>query len=225
MKHSDIGSLWERRFGKVDTEFFKSIDEIQRLPLDNKVKINEFPLVAGQVSIAKYSCLHWAFTKVLGLAGDFADVGTLRGASLLWIAKLMKIFQPHSASQIHAFDWWRDGEEDYTTLHQLARIQGLSDIISIHRMDLATELPHFGNDPIYGRTHFKYVFMDCGFDAALKQAIPFFWNRLVSGGVMVFDHFGLDNEHETELVIDLLPDGTKIYSFPFARQPSGYVIK
>ena len=67
--------------------------------------------------------------------------------------------------------------------------------------------------------------MDCGKRDVLEQAVPFFWDRLVTGGVMIFDHFASQVSEETEIVRATMPKGTEVRIFPFARQPMGYVIK
>ena len=45
--------------------------------------------------------------KTLGLRGNCCDVGTWKGSSFLFIAKLIKIFEPYSKTKIYGFDWFK----------------------------------------------------------------------------------------------------------------------
>ena len=198
--------------------------------------INHFPAFTGHVNLARYLALYETFKMIEGVNGHYADVGTWKGASFLFVAKLIRLFEPYSMSQIHAFDWFQGmnnkqvgvsndyiGSEE--NLKALVDAQGLSDVAVIHKLDLVNELGCLADDPVYAPIYYKYVFLDCGNREVLEKAIPFFWGRLVNGGVMVFDHFGTDCKDETDLAREFLPKGTVVKTFPFARQPTGYVLK
>ncbi len=236
MEHSDKRDMWARSFSETDKEFFKGIEEIVKLNITPTELIHHFPIYTGHVNLARYLALYEVFRKVEGISGHYADVGTWTGASFLFVAKLIKIFEPYLPSQIHAFDWFQGidpakGDEDknyagnYETLVKMIKIQGLSDVAVVHKIDLVNELAEFGNDPIYAPLYYKYVFMDCGYKEVLEKAVPFFWDRLLSNGIMLFDHITSDVKDETEIVRSVLPAGTAIRNFPFARQPMGYAIK
>ena len=67
--------------------------------------------------------------------------------------------------------------------------------------------------------------MDAGFKDVLEKTGPFFWDRLLTGGIILFDHFASDVKAETEIIKSVFPKNTIIQNFPFARQPMGYVVK
>jgi len=236
MKHSSYENLWGRRFREIDVQFLGGVKEITEMGFALPVFIHQFPLFTGHVNMARYLALYESFKMVQGIAGNYADVGTFRGASLLWIAKLIKLFEPYSTSQVHAFDWFMGHQGDdilqmqaqpdpFQKLRKLINVQGLTDIIVLHQLDLSKDLDQFDNDPICAPLYFKYVFMDCGFQEVLEKAVPFFWDKLLTGGIMVFDHFTSDIQVETEIVKEVLPPDTAIQNWPWCRQPMGYVIK
>ena len=236
IEHSNEELLWNRRFAKTDKDFFAGIHEILEMNIPPVDYIYHFPIFNGHVNIARYLALYEAFKMVQGLAGHYADIGTWKGASFLYIAKLIRLFESQVSSQVHAFDWFcgmqpnAKGDQenyvgDYATLKKLVDIQNLNDLAIIHKIDLINELPLFAKDPVYGSTYFKYVYLDCGYEAVLEKTIPFFWDRLLTGGIMVFDHFATDVRPETEIARALLPKSAVIKHFSFARQPTGYVIK
>ena len=234
MKHSENSKLWQRRFRDVDENFFSSIEEMTKLDIPLAEYIHQFPIFTGHVNISRYLYLYEAFKMVQGMSGNYADVGTWKGASFLFIAKLIKLFEPNVPFQAHAFDWFKGMKPDkqeneyigsYDMLKRLVDIQKLGDVAVIHEVDLINELDDFDKDTLYSPLYFKYVFMDCGYKEVLNKAVPFFWERLLSGGIMLFDHFGSDIKDETEIVRTLLPEDTILRNFSFARQPMGYVIK
>ena len=175
---------------------------------------------------------------VQSVSGHYADVGTWNGAGFLYIAKLCKIFEPNTYFQAHAFDWFEGHEKlldssdqpihyagSYENLIKLIELQNLSSKAVVHKINLIDEIQKFGNDPIYKSIYYKYVFLDCGIKEVLEKTVPFFWDRLLTGGIMLFDHFASDIKDETEIVKEYLPENIIIKQFPFTRQPMGYAIK
>lgn len=236
MEHSDTGNLWESRFGKTDEHFHASVQQLTELPFSRADLIHQFPLFTGHVNLARYLSLYEAYKLVADKVGHLADVGSWLGSSFLFTAKLVRLFEPYASSRVHAFDWFEgmdpvQGDKDqnyrgsYDSLRRLIEIQDLSDVAAVHKLDLRSELAAFGRLPEYAELRFKYVFMDCGLKEVLASAIPFFWERLLPGGVMLFDHFSTHIQHESTLAQAALPPGTVFRTFPFTRQPTAYVIK
>lgn len=69
------------------------------------------------------------------------------------------------------------------------------------------------------------VFIDCAIEEVLKVSLKHFWPRLVKGGILVMDHYGLEvSPHESRLIEETIGDNY-IRQFPTSRQPTGFVIK
>jgi hypothetical protein len=228
--------MWENRFGRVDQKFHERVDEMLALDFAPVDLVHQFPLFTGHVNLARYLALYEAYKLVTAKSGHLADVGTWLGTSFLFAAKLVRLFEPYAATRVHAFDWFQGMDPEntggtgnyrgsYESLRKLVEIQELEDVAVIHRLDLKSELEDFGRSPQYSEIRFKYVFLDCGVKNVLDAAVPFFWERLLPGGVMLFDHFGTDVPHESSVVLSALPTGTEFRQFGFTRQPTAYVIK
>jgi hypothetical protein len=233
MSEDDL-SFFLQRFGKINSDFHSNIDEMLALDIPKVDFIHQFPCFCGHSGLARFLSLYETFKKVEGLPGHYADVGTYKGASFLLIAKLIRIFEPHSSSMVHAFDWFKgmDPEQEASaanyvgsleTLSELVRLQELSDIAVINKVDLATDLNNLLESPKYAGIRFKYVYLDCGVESVLEHTLPLFYSRLVKGGVMLFDHYSTGITCESVLVDKYIHE--KIQSIPFTRQPTGYIIK
>ena len=107
MRHSGAEGMSKTRFAKTDRDFFSGLEIISHMNIPVADYIHQFPLFTGHVNLARYLALYEAFKMVQGLSGHYADVGTWKGASFVFIAKLIKLFEPYSYAQIHAFDWFK----------------------------------------------------------------------------------------------------------------------
>ena len=56
--------------------------------------------------MTRYLAFNELYKKVLELPSHIAEVGTVRGASLVFFGKLIRLFEPHSDTQAHGFDWF-----------------------------------------------------------------------------------------------------------------------
>ena len=164
--------------------------------------LHDFTAYAGLMSLNRIFTIYELYKKTLGLAVHVADVGVYKGASSLLFAKLIKIFEPESLTLCHGFDWFegmskteKDSElleeggykTDYQSVLNLVEKQGFSNILKIHKMNLLTDCPKFLNE--YKHLKFKLVMMDAGTYEVMKSAIPYFWERLIQGGIMIFDQY------------------------------------
>jgi hypothetical protein len=234
----DFVDLHQQRFKKEDESFHDSVSQMLDMDIDKMDFIHHFPVFTGHVNLARYLCLYECYKKVSHINGHYADIGTWKGSSFLMIAKLMKLFEPHSYAQIHAFDWFQGMEKDvsgegdknyctsYERLKKLVEIQDLDNIARIHKIDLTSELPKFF-EPENGDSHvkYKYVFVDCGITEVLEPVMEHFWPRLAKGGIMIFDHYGMTGNPDENPVIDKYITEHEIQTMTFARQPTAFVIK
>jgi len=225
------------KFEDKAKEFHESMERIIELGLSVEECIHQFPLFTGTATIGRFLALYECYQKTLGLNGHIAEIGTFKGASLLYFAKLCELFEPHAYTHIHGFDWFRGmdpGDQDpgveagkysaeYDRLLDLIKLQALDHFVHVHRMDVTQELqPFLSENP---GLRFKMVFMDAGIYEVVRTCLPLLWERLNPGGVLVLDHVGDPRVvGETTAVAETL--GTeKIRTFPWSRQPAGYVVK
>ncbi len=199
--------------------------------------LHHFPAFVGHLTLARFLALYEAYKMTLGVSGHIAEVGVFKGAGTLLFAKLAQIFEPHSLTLVHGFDWFRGIEptaeekhipkgharESKERLLELIKCQGLNNIVHIHDLDVTRDLDTFFEENAY--MQFKLVFLDIGTYEASRASIKNFWPRLTVGGIMVFDEYNHElSPGETRAVKDLLSN-VKLETFPFAWMPTAYVVK
>jgi hypothetical protein len=175
------------------------------------------------------------YKKVSGIAGHIAEVGVFKGSGSLLLAKLVKLFEPEAFTLVHGFDWFCgkssnnsenamvSDDDDYKRICELARRQLLDGILNIHKMNIIEECSCFFEK--HQQLRFKFVFMDIGSYEIMKVAIPLFWKHLLLNGIMIFDHYSLQNSPgETIALNEILPNAV-IRTIPNSWTPNAYIVK
>jgi predicted O-methyltransferase YrrM len=231
------GKFESQKFAHLKPGYWKGLDEILKLDFERTDYIHHFPAFVGHLTIARFLSLYEAYKMTLGVAGHIAEVGVFKGAGSLFFAKMTQIFEPSSLTLVHGFDWFKgaktteeekyvvDGEclGDYNQIVKLIRAQGLDSIVHIHNLDVTKDLDSFFQENAH--MQFKLVFLDCGTYDVVSSSLKHFWPRLISGGIMIFDHFSHEfAPGETRAIKEFMPDA-KIKSFPFGWMPAAYIVK
>jgi hypothetical protein len=232
------GTMETRRFADRREAYWEGIKQILEMGVAPSDLIHHAPAFAGHINLARYLALYEAYKMTLPYAGHIAEAGIWKGTCTVFFAKLARMFEPDSNTLVHGFDWFQGvrAEGDETKLVQeglyaasfewvskLVSVQGLDDVVRLHDLDLAQDLPRFFvNHP---HLQFKLVFLDCGLYKVVRACLEHFWPRLTPGGVLVLDNFNHETgPGETTAVREILP-GKPIRSFGFAFQPTAYVVK
>ena len=144
-------NVWGK-FRGVDKKYFSYIDQLLVSDIPARDLIYQFPAYVGHVNLARYLFFYDLYKQVIDLNGHIADVGTWKGASFLFMAKMIKLFEPYNTTQAYAFDWFQGMEpgkdddsnqlgqysSDYDALNKLVELQELNDIAIINKLDLCT---------------------------------------------------------------------------------------
>lgn len=225
------------KFEKPDKKYFEYMDKLEEMNLPAKDLLFNFPAFAGHVNIGRYLFFYDLYKKVMELNGNMADVGTYKGASFFFFAKLLKLFEPLNTAQVYGFDWFKgmapgkkdikkfenSYKADFQTLTTLMELQDLDDIAVLVNMDLTKNAKAFFKERPYLR--FKLVFIDCGIEKVLEPCVPLFWERLVPGGIIIFDHYNCASSPQESRIVEKNIGNNIIRQMPFNRQPMAYVIK
>ena len=238
-RRHQVSELESGKFELLREDYYLYMNELKDMGYDFEDFIHYFPCFAGKFTLVRFISLIECFQGVRGLAGHIADVGMFKGASSLLFAKLLEIYEPHSLTQVHGFDWFKankpgpkdpyivpgQGEESESRLRHLVKLQKLEHVLKIHSIDLAHELPAFFSR--YQHLKFKLVFMDCGIYEVVKASLPFFWDRLVPDGIMVFDQYNFDSAVGETLAVDefFREIPVKIETFRNGWMPTAFVRK
>ena len=114
-------------------------------------------------------------------------------------------------------------KSDFRQLKKIVKLQKLDGIVKIHKLDVTKDLKKFSS--VYKSTVFKLIFFDAGVYEVLNKSLPFFWDRLVTGGVIIFDQFNYECAFgETRAVREILND-RKIETINWSRTPSAFITK
>jgi hypothetical protein len=231
------GDLESSKFAKRKEPFYETMKTIKSLGYSDDDYIHSFAAFTGHMTISRYLALYESYKSVLGISGHIAEIGVFKGASLLYFAKLVEIFENQSFTQVHGFDWFKgnapdknesriekDGyAADYEQLLALIKAQQLESVVKVHKLDVTTELEQFFTT--FPHLQFKLLFFDAGMYQVVKTALPYFWERLTPGGQLILDQFNFDvAPGETKAVKEILPNA-KIRTYPFTWMPTAYIIK
>jgi hypothetical protein len=225
------------KFNEVDEKYFAYINQLLESQIPVKDLIYQFPAFVGHVNLARFLFFYDLYKKTIELNGHIADVGTWKGASFLFMAKMLKLFEPYSSTQAYAFDWFQGMEPskdddigqagkycaDYDSLNRLVELQGLSDVAIINKMDVTCDLAPYLEARPWMR--FKFVFVDCGIEKVLESSLANLWPRLVNGGVLILDHYNCAASPTESRIVEKYVGNLPILQAPFNRQPTCYVIK
>ena len=208
----------------------------QSIPLEDL--LHDFTAYVGHMTLNRLLTIYELYKKTLGLAGHIADVGVYKGGSSLLFAKLVKIFESEAMTLVHGFDWFEGAKPteddsallveggyraDYQSVLELVEKQGFSNILKIHKLNLVTDCrPFFQNNR---HLMFKLIMMDAGLYEVMKASIPAFYERLVPGGIMIFDQYSHEfAPGETMAVNEMLPEAV-VRTIPNSWMPNAFIVK
>lgn len=232
------GTLESIKFNYRREDYYKYMDFLKKNPPSLEDFMHDYTAYIGHMALNRTLTIYELYKKTLGIAGHIADVGVYKGASSLLFAKLVKIFESESLTLVHGFDWFKgtkksDKDTDlvkeggyktnYEDIVKLVEMQGFSNILKIHKMNLLTDCPKFFEQ--YRHLKFKLVMMDAGLYEVMKAAIPYFWEKLIPGGIMFFDQYSHEfAPGETMAINEILPKAI-IKTIPNSWMPNAYIVK
>lgn len=199
--------------------------------------VGDFGCYIGDAKLANILYKYELYKKVINLAGDIGEVGIFRGSSFLFWAKLIKLFEPYNLTQVYGFDWFQGmepgGEDDaqqtgqycgeYEHLMDIMSWQRLDNIAIVQNMDVVTGMQKFVEERPHLR--FKLLYIDCGIKEVMETSYKFLYPRLVKGGILMMDHFNYKVSPTESDIVEKYIGNNIVYQMPFARQPSGYIVK
>lgn len=167
----------------------KIVERISKRPAD----VVEICRVGGMYSVNpfdKLKLLAEEFLSVSKLEGDVADLGTYMGGTALIMHRLAP------EKHLHLFDTWQGTPIDdplchhkkgewVSSLEDCRKLVGTNGKTNYHPgvfpYDVPEWIPNIG---------YCFVYVDMDTEQSTRDAIEFFWPRLVSGGKMMFDDYG-----------------------------------
>lgn len=208
---------------------------------------NDFLLHGTVDRVSKILARYELFKRVISLPGDVVEGGVLKGVGVLYWAKLIQLFNPLSERKVVGFDTFEGFPKDLTFAHDrqagerlgldanytpvspeeilgIAERVGLAHRVELVKGDATRTIPeHLERHP-----GFRVALLNLDFDAydptvvALERLYP----RVVPGGVVLFDDYGIREYGESDAVDRFFQGTPAVYqALPWALSPRAYLIK
>lgn len=222
-------------------------------PLD---AVKHFSVLARRQALKRFLAHVDLFKMTLDLPGDIAELGVFRGAGLMTWANLLEAYCIGDRTKVvYGFDNWQgfaelaaeDGKPDQASgkvvggFNPHDYLPELESAIAIFDSDrfipqkprirliqgqIEDSVPAFVRDNPGVR--FSLVHFDCDLYQPTRAALEALWERVVRGGVLVFDEYAIaDWPGETRAVDEFIRDlpGLRLQTFAWTNVPGAYLVK
>jgi len=201
--------------------------------------VDHWPLYCGIKNLARFMAIADLLRSKLDVPGHVAEFGSWRGATLMLMAKLLRIYDPHGSKQVHCFDSFsglqtfneKDGvgasaqgayRGDYEELVSLIHLYELEDEIIIHKGNILETLPALLDAD--QAVSFSFVYCDTDLFEPTQKILECIHPRLMKGGLFVVDEWNYEQwPGETAAVrafLDRYGDAYQPRHVSTAAQPS-----
>ena len=214
-----------------------------------------FQIYTRRIFLKRFLAHYELFRATIDLPGDIVELGVYRGASLMAWANFLEVRNMGDrAKQVIGFDNWKgftefdpiDGKEDARVDKVIGGYNGgaftdiLKDAISIYDSDrfipykprvILVDGPIEESVPKYVKENsglrISLLHIDCDLYRPTKVALEELWPRVVTGGVVVFDDYGVRPwEGESTAADEYFAErGVTLRRFEWAQCPGAYVVK
>jgi len=205
---------------------------------------NNFYLSCDKSRLSKVFAQYELFKMISGLPGAVVECGVFKGASLARFAMMRSLFGGDTSRRIIAFDAfgrfpetafaddiaWRRmfvdtaGEEGVSVgqMREILARKGCGDNVTLVEGDITKTLPQYCAE--HPELRVALVNLDTDIHEPAVVVLDHLWPRLVSGGVMILDDYGVV-PGETKAVDEYFAgSGMRIRKFDFAATPS-FIVK
>lgn len=235
-----------KKFDKTDEVFFKNHDELMiRYNPSAKEVLDQFGLFGGWVHMGRMLFIYELVKKAIKVPGHIAEFGCWNGANLSFLAKTLKILEPHSQRLVYGFDSFcgltefdeRDGDAVDLKDQYAGSKQRLLDFLKMYELEDSVELvegiieetlPRFMQEN--QAAMFSLVYCDTDLHASTKKILYTLHDRIMPTGIIAFDEWNYEQfPGETIAFREFLKEYSKYYDVLemdwFTRQPSCGLIR
>jgi len=230
------------KFAAIDRRYLSERKQLSQKygPRELWSVIDHWPLYCGIVNLARFMAISDILRGTLDVPGHVAEFGSWRGANLLFMAKLLRIYDPHGCKVVHCFDSF-EGLTEFTTeqdaganrfegqyigsleeLNDIINLYEMQDEIIIHKGLIEETLPQALNEN--KALTFSLVYCDVDLYQPTGVILNHVHSRLAKGGIFVFDEWNYETfQGEGVAVNEFLQqfgDYYEIEHITRTRQPS-----
>lgn len=209
---------------------------------------NAFLLHGSTDRFTKILSRYELFKRVIEIPGDIVEGGVFKGAGVLYWAKLIQIFNPLSLRKVVGFDTFGSfpgeseadrkfadafcAEAHYEGVDPSA-LMGIAGECAIERrMELiAGDASVTMADYAARNPGFRIALLNLDFDtyAPTHAALEALYDRVVPGGIIIFDEYGLPDSTEADAVDEFLArramPGMRLQSLSWNLSPMAFMVK
>ncbi len=229
------------KFSTIDERYLSQRKEFSERsgPREMWSLIDHWPLYVGTGNLSRFMAISDMLRDTLSVPGHIAEFGSWRGSNLMFMAKLLRIYDPHGCKLIHCFESFagletfteQDGgasaseggtyRGNYDELRAMIDLSELHDDIVIHRGDIMKTLPDALNNE---GLSFSFIYCDTDLYAPSRLILEKLHPRLSKGGLIVMDEWNYDKwPGEAIAVREFMQVNSESYQMLHvhnARQPS-----
>lgn len=188
------------------------------------------------------------FEKIKYLRGDIVECGVFKGSGMMVWLKLLDMNTPHDIRKVIGFDFFDPGfvneiadEKDRNAMEQVFTRCTNPDVSqeSISKRFAEAGIPSHKYELIKGDicvtskdymdshpgTRISLLYMDLDLDNPTYQALVNMWDRVVVGGVVVFDEYGYGAWSESDAVDRFVQENSLVLHKIDLQSPTAYLIK
>ncbi|MDH5189722.1 MAG: TylF/MycF family methyltransferase [Gammaproteobacteria bacterium] len=167
--------------------------------------IDHWPLYVGLANLGRYMAIADLVQKSMKTPGHIAEFGSWKGANLMFMTKLLKLWDPYCNKVVHCFDSFEglntfSSEDGASSEQQHGQYAGrldelkafidlydLEDDVDFHVGLIQNTLPEFINaEP---QVKFSLVYCDTDLYEPTQLILETLHERLMPGGFFVFDEW------------------------------------
>jgi hypothetical protein len=199
--------------------------------------MDQWPLYVGIGNLSRFMAISDLLRLTLDVPGHIVEFGSWKGANLIFMAKLMQIYDPLGCKQIHCFESFEGLQTiteldsigvyrgayqgNYQKLIDLIKLYELQDDIVIHAGDIMNTIP----TDITGdmALNFSFVYCDVDLYAPSRLILESIHPCLSKGGLIVLDEWNYKQWPGESIAVREFLDRHNNYEMIHvrnARQPS-----
>jgi len=229
------------KFAEEDKEYFERREAFSKDsgPRELWSVIDQWPLYCGIANLGRYLAISDIFRETLNVPGDVAEFGSWKGANLMLLTKLLRLFDPHGGKTVHCFDGFiglsefveEDGDAhkfkgeyqgELAEIERVIELYKLQDDVEFHIGLIENTLPKHVEER---KEHsFSFIYCDTDLYESTRLILNHLHPRLSKGGIFALDEWNYkDYPGEGVAANEFLAQYGDCYDvrhIPNARQPT-----
>lgn len=224
----------------------KTLDNVDKWDL-----YNGFFMMNDIERLRKFLVREHFFKKTLNIPGDYVELGVFKGTGMAQLIKLREIYTPGSNKKVVGFDlfdstkdyelsgnnielskYYENCNIDFSSGITKDNVQYFLDNISVskktHQLikgDITKTIPEFlENNPGF---RVSLINFDMDIEEPTYNGLKLLYDRVVRGGVVIFDEYACDKWNESNGVDRFLKEHPeiKLETLTWSRTPTAFFIK